>query len=749
MVKIEINGQQLRANFGEMLISVADREDITIPRFCYHKKLSVAANCRMCLVDIEGAPKPQPACSTPVVAGMKVYTTSDKAKSAQKAVMDFLLINHPLDCPICDQGGECELQDVSLMYGNYNSLFNESKRVMPDKDIGPLVQTDMTRCIHCTRCIRFGTEIAGMTEMGATGRGEYLTIETFLKSGLESELSGNMIDICPVGALTSKPFRYELRSWEMSAKANIARHDLVGSNIYVQTYKDLVKRIVACDNDAINETWISDRDRFSYEGLTHENRLLIPKIKIAGQWQEVAWNVALEFAATGLNNHILNNHQYNKLAALASNSATFEEFFILRKLLSSIGSYNVDYRLNVANLAKPIILESNIKLTALENIDYALIVGSNLRLEQPMINHRLRKSFLKGAVVDVLNFMEFNFNYKLDSVNIVAPNKLATILAAVLKQVCKITKAVVPDYLADITVTRESLKLAEKLLNAKKSVIILGEHVINNINAQEIAFLISKIAKNTDSKTLNLTFSGNALAANLASFIPDNNGIDVSSMLDAKLGAYIFLDVYPQYDFYNVDKAVVAFKDSFVIALNSFNDKLVADYADVLLPIASFYETSGTHVNIDNNLQTFTSAVNAPANAKPAWKVLKVLADLLGLANFDYVDTKAIANEAISHKKPLKIEDNTQLVINELSKIEVIVNNSPYAGDVLLRHAPSLQKTTIGQLNNAWINFKTAKKMNLITANTYLGVPLIISNEVADDCVFIYTNQAKQFKVEK
>ncbi|MEO1944290.1 MAG: NADH-quinone oxidoreductase subunit NuoG, partial [Candidatus Thioglobus sp.] len=334
MFEIEIDGKLVNAEAGEKLIEVTDRVGISVPRFCYHEKLSVAANCRMCLVDVEGAPKPQPACSTPVSEGMKVSTQNEKAKSAQKSVMEFLLINHPLDCPICDQGGECELQDVAMSYGSNVSRFNEGKRVIADSNIGALIHTDMTRCIHCTRCVRFGTEIAGIMEMGGTGRGESLKIEPFLNEGIQSELSGNMIDVCPVGALTSKPFRYELRSWQMNSTESIARHDLVGSNINVQTYKGKVKRIVARSNDSVNETWISDRDRFSYEGLSHSNRLLKPQVKFDGTWKEVSWEVVLDFCVKGLLRSAGESNSMNSLGVLASKTATLEEYYLLQKLVS-------------------------------------------------------------------------------------------------------------------------------------------------------------------------------------------------------------------------------------------------------------------------------------------------------------------------------------------------------------------------------------------------------------------------------
>jgi len=744
-VEIEIDGKIVNARAGEMLIAVTDREGISVPRFCYHKKLSISASCRMCLVDVEGAPKPQPACSTPIADGMRIHTQNEKAKTSQKAVMEFLLINHPLDCPICDQGGECELQDVAMEYGSDVSRFTEGKRIVADSDIGALIQTDMTRCIHCTRCVRFGTEIAGIMEMGGIGRGEDLKIEPFLTEGIQSELSGNMIDVCPVGALTSKPFRYELRTWQMNSKHNIARHDLVGSNIHAQTYKGKVKRIVARDNDDVNETWISDRDRFSYEGLSHENRLLAPQIKVEGEWKEVEWSVALDFAVRGLSNNILNSHQTSQLGALASNTATLEEFHLLQKILREIGSENIDHRLNVKNLNDPIVLDSNIKIANLENVDHALIVGSYTRLEQPMINHRLRKASLKGATVDVINAMEFDFNYPINSENIIAPNKVAVTLAGVLKVILESKQKEIPDYLAPVKTDDSSSALAEKLLSADQSVIVLGEHIINSDSAASIANLITNIAEQTKSSTLDLSMSGNSMAANLAGFVPGKGGLDVNAMLEADLKAYILLDVYPHYDFHHSIKAIEALNkdDTFVISLNSFKDKDVANYSDVLLPIACFYETSGSHVNIEGEIQSFAAAVSAPSDSKPAWKVLKVLADLLELPGFHYADSTQVTSEITHQSHNTHVHDEN---INLTAKqgVHVIWQKSPYAIDVLSRHSTSLQMTKIGQINSAWMTKTTAKSLDISENDKYLGVPVVISNTVANNCVFINANHSTQ-----
>jgi len=714
-----------------------------VPRFCYHKKLSIAANCRMCLVDVEGAPKPQPACSTPIADGMKIHTQNEKAKASQKAVMEFLLINHPLDCPICDQGGECELQDVAMDYGSDVSRFTEGKRIVADSDIGALIQTDMTRCIHCTRCVRFGAEVAGIMEMGATGRGEDLKIEPFLEEGIQSELSGNMIDVCPVGALTSKPFRYELRSWQMNAVSNVARHDLVGSNIITQTYKGKVKRIVAKDNESINETWISDRDRFSYEGLSHENRLLAPQIKVEGTWKEVEWNVALDFATRGLANNVFNTHQTDKLGALASNTATLEEFHLLQKILRSVGSENIDHRLNVKDLDNAISLESSIKLAGLEGVDHALVIGSNLRLEQPMISHRLRKANLSGASIDVINAMAFDFNYRLNSENIISPNQTAAMLAGVLKSVLQNAQVEIPDYLVDIKVNDVATQLAEKLSQSDNSVIVLGEHIVNNPQAASIANLVSEIAQHTNSTTLNVSATANSMAANMTGFVPGKGGLDVNAMLAADLKAYILLDIYPQYDFHHSLQAVEALsnEDTFVISLNSFKDDAVAQYSDVLLPIASFYETSGSHVNVEGEVQSFAAAVNAPSDTKPAWKVLKVLADLLELPGFHYADSTQVTSEVMhqSHKQHVHGES---IDVKVKRGVNVIWQKSPYAVDVLSRHATSLQATNIGQINSASMNKATAKKLEVAQDDEYLGVPVAINEAVANNCVFVNANHS-------
>jgi len=738
-IEIEIDGNIVHGHSGESIISIADREGIDIPRFCYHKKLSVAANCRMCLVDVEGNPKPQPACSTPASAGMRVHTNNEKAKASQKAVMEFLLINHPLDCPICDQGGECELQDVAMEYGSDVSKFNEGKRIVADKGIGALIQTDMTRCIHCTRCVRFGAEVAGIVEMGATGRGEELKIEPFLSEGIQSELSGNMIDVCPVGALTSKPFRYEVRSWQMSSVESVARHDLVGSNVFTQTHKGKVKRVVARDNESVNETWISDRDRFSYEGLTSNNRALTPKIKVKGEWQEASWEAALEAATSGIK-----RNSAEAFGALASKNATLEELYLLQKLTRGLGSENLDTRLDVANPSSASALETNISLAELEAIDHALIVNSYLRLEQPMINHRIRKATLQGAKVSTVNAKAFDFNYRVASSILSAPQNTVVTLSGVLKALLEADSQALPDYLKGAKVDQAQIDIANALSVAENAVVVLGEQVNSNPCADQVAKLVTQIAKASNSNTLNASATGNTLAAEKVGFKP-NGGLNAAQMFTANLNTFVLLDVYPTFDCVDSTAAIedLSRDDAFVVAINSFEDESVLSFADVILPLASFYETSGTHINIDNVAQSYGASVKAAGDSKPGWKVLKVLADLLELPGFDYTDSPQVADDALS-LSPNVATSEVDIIAMEVPNVATVWQYTPYVSDVLTRHAQSLQQTQIGQVSEATVSEATAKVLELSQGDLYKGVPVNINETVAEGCVFVHTNQARQ-----
>ena len=742
-IEIEIDGNLVQANQGDSIIAIADREGIEVPRFCYHKKLSVAANCRMCLVDIEGVPKAQPACSTPAASGMKIHTKNDKAKFAQKAVMEFLLINHPLDCPICDQGGECELQDVAMEYGSDVSKFNEGKRIVPDKGIGALIQTDMTRCIHCTRCVRFGAEVAGIVEMGGTGRGEGVKIEPFLTEGIQSELSGNMIDVCPVGALTSKPFRYEARTWQMNAVESIARHDLVGSNIHTQTYRGKVKRVVARDNESVNETWISDRDRFSYEGLNHESRALKPKIKKNGLWQEVDWQAALEFTVNGLKDHAQSPEQ---LGVLASKFSSLEEYYLMQKLARGFGTENIDFRLDQANLSSGGSLESTITLSEIESVDHALIVSSYTRFEQPMINHRIRKAALKGASVNTINSKKFDFNFKTELDVLSSPQKLLSMLQSVLKSLYDITKTKTPGHLSSVKSSDIHNRIAGDLIRSENAVIVLGEQLNSNPSSAEISNLILQIALISESKIANLTLSGNSHSAEKVGFIPAHPGKNASSMLTEGTKSFLLMDIDCDYDFIHSSLAKDVFnkEDVFVVSLASFEDQSTLDSADVVLPMASFYETSGTHINFDGVAQSFSASTKSPGDSKPGWKIIKVIADLLELEGFDFVDSAEVAEEALSLSKVEANFDDANSKSVDDSEITTLWQYAPYANDAVTRRATALQETNIGMINNAFVSQSTATKLNLNEDDLYLGVPVSISETVAEDCVFVHTNQARK-----
>ena len=756
---IEINDNSYPAKVGETVIMVADRARVNIPRFCYHKNLSIAANCRMCLVEVAGVSKTQPACSTPVSDGMKIYTHSALAKKAQKAVMSFLLINHPLDCPICDQGGECELQDVALTYGHDTSDFRESKRTMADKDLGALIQTDMTRCIHCTRCIRFGTEIAGITEMGAIGRGEYLSIEPYLESGIDSELSGNMIDICPVGALTSKPFRYTIRSWQMTSHPAISRHDSVGSYLWVQSYNNEVKRVVARENEALNETWIADRDRFSYEGLKHPNRLLAPKIKIENVWQTVSWEVALAFVAKRLSK-ILKIHHAGQFATLSAPSATLEEFYLLAKLMRALGSKHLDHRLHQRDFDSLSYFPSSIDLKTLAQSDYILIIGSYTRLEAPMLHHRVRQAANKGAKIIFINVAHFDFNIT-NSTQIITPLlEINLELAMILKALMQINNVEIPENLAHISISKTQQSIAQNLIKAKKSALIIGEHISFSKTYSMCVQLAKHIAHLSNSGIINATMKANAHGGYFAQILPDSKGgYTTSEMLQKNLRAYFLLDVYPEYDLNQAEIAVSAFKQAdFVLSLNSFASEVINEYAHAILPIASFFETSGTHINLIGDLEFTHASAHAPKEAKPAWKIIKVLADLLGIEHFNYNSTEQIYREITSKLKTPKIKEIaiSNLIFtntksgkdgkNSVAQIEVIWQNNPYAVDSLLRHSESLKKTKIGKINTARMTKDTAKKLALDANNHYYDVPILIDSTMADNTIFVQTHCAKYKK---
>ena len=702
---IEIDGRPFRARKGQMVIEVADANAIAIPRFCYHHKLTVAANCRMCLVEVERAPKPLPACATPVMDGMKVFTRSKTARAAQKSVMEFLLINHPLDCPICDQGGECELQDVAMGYGGDVSRFNERKRAVEDKDLGPLIATDMTRCIHCTRCVRFGEEIGGMPELGAAGRGEDMEIGTFIVGSVDSELSGNVIDLCPVGALTSKPFRFRARAWEMAQRDGIAPHDPVGSNIHLHVRRGRVMRVAPRANEAINEVWISDRDRFGYEGLYSEDRVRAPMVRRGGAWHEVSWEEALERSAAGLR-EVVASSGAAALGALASASCTVEELYLFQHLVRGLGSANVDHRVRQHDFsdqdAAPGYPSIGMGLADLERLDAALLIGSCTRKEHPIVNHRLRKASLAGAAVTYLDVMAHDLNLAPAARMVVPPPALAGALAAVTMAAARVAggklagarheqllrklegfgalaggigdglggigsvgtgsggaggiggagSASAPGDVENVAETgvrrlqqADAERIARALADAGRGAILLGPQAINHRDAAALRGLAACLADLTGATLGTLDEGANPAGAWIAGALPhrgprgtaaEPRGLDARAMIEADLDAYLLMGLEPELDCADGARAREALNRArFVVSLAAFRSEAMSEYAHVILPAAAFAETEGTFVNLSGTWQSFGAAVPPYADARPAWRVLRILGNLLDLPGFE------------------------------------------------------------------------------------------------------------------
>ncbi len=772
-ITIEVDGKALEARPGQMLIEVTDANDIYIPRFCYHKKLTVAANCRMCLVEVEKAPKPLPACATPVMDGMKVQTRSKLAIEAQKSVMEFLLINHPLDCPICDQGGECELQDLAIGYGEGVSRYQESKRVVKDKNIGPLVQTDMTRCIHCTRCIRFGEEIAGLREMGATGRGERMEIGTYIEKTVSSELSGNIIDVCPVGALTSKPFRFSARAWEMVQRESIAPHDSVGSNVQLHVKGDRVMRVVPAENEAINEVWISDRDRFSYEGLYSEDRLQTPMIKQNGVWQEASWETALEFVRDKLDKPLL-NHGGSQLGGLASPASTLEELYLFQKLLRALGTNNIDSRLRQNDFnqqetdpAFPYLGQS---IAALEDLDAVLVIGSNVRKEQPMINHRLRKASLKGADIMMVNSVDYELNYDISEKIIQSPAEITTILAGIIKAFSEMgnqsADSDIQSLTNNVTVNDSHRAIARKLSDAKNGSVLLGNLATAHNQFSTLKVLASAIAKLGNAKFGFLSEAANTSGAHLAGVLPhrgaggeaiDASGLNTDEMLEQSLKVYLLMGIEPELDCWDGRKALQAMQAAeFVVSLTAYESETMKQYADVLLPIALFAETSGTYINVEGQSQSFTGAVPPVGEARPAWKILRVMGNLLNLETFEYNSSEEVRDEVasvIDNVTPGRAGSWTtpESLNNGIAgngALQRITEIPMYSIDAMTRRAQALQNANESK-GLIQFNSTLAKKLNVATGDTVVAeyeenaysAAVMINEGVSDDCVLIQAAQ--------
>jgi len=700
MVEIELDGKKVEVPEGSMVMHAAEKAGTYIPHFCYHKKLSIAANCRMCLVDVEKAPKAMPACATPVAQGMVVHTKTDKAIKAQQSVMEFLLINHPLDCPICDQGGECQLQDLAVGYGGSSSHYEEEKRVGFQKNVGPLISMEeMSRCIHCTRCVRFGEEIAGDMELGMSNRGEHAEIETFLGETVDSELSGNMIDICPVGALTSKPFRYNARTWELSRRKSVSPHDSTGANLIVQVKNNRVMRVVPLENEAVNECWIADRDRFSYEALNSGDRLTSPMIKQDGQWLTVDWTTALEYVANGLK-QIKANHGADSLGLLASPHSTVEELSLAATLMRGLGSDNIDHRLRHADFtASAGARYLGMPIAALSTLKHALVVGSLLRKDHPLFAQRIRQATRRGAKVDVIGSdREFHggndWALPVRHFMNASADKWGALLANV-----AVAVAAEKGVQAPVTGTADAAAkaIATNLCAGTDTAILLGNAAAHHVDASALLSLANWIASQTGCKVGYLTEAANTVGAQLVKAQPQTGGQNAAQMLSGSCKAVVLLGCEPAADSAAGAAAVAALQQAdMVVSLNAFKTNL--DVADVLLPISPFTETSGTFVNAAGLAQSFHAVVKPLGDTRPAWKVLRVLCNLMGIPGTDFEssqDVLAATGLTVGQVSEAQLSNACDAPI-EFKAIALDAAPSVagiYQLDGLVRRAPALQHT--------------------------------------------------------
>ena len=705
MINLEIDGKAVEVKEGSTVMDAATQLGVYVPHFCYHKKLSIAANCRMCLVEVEKAPKPLPACATPATEGMKVSTRSQQAKTAQKGVMEFLLINHPLDCPICDQGGECQLQDLAVGYGGSESRYKEAKRVVPEKELGPLISAaEMSRCIHCTRCVRFGQEVAGVMELGMAGRGEHSEIMSFVGSSVDSELSGNMIDVCPVGALTSKPFRYSARTWELARRKTVGAHDSLGSNLVAQVKGDRVVRVVPLENEKINECWISDRDRFSYEGLSSNERLEKPMVKTDGQWREVDWASALEAVKAGLENTV-NAHGPEALAGIVSPQATTEEVFMLKQLLKAFGSSKLDHRLrqlNQEDLPNRKIPWLGVNISEFDRVDRFLIVGSNLRKESPLLAHRVRRANKeRGAEVSVINSIDTDLLLAIKSKRIVNPSQISVELGRILVAVLNAKNLSVPNYLSGIESDAESDATAQSLLSGERKLILLGSFSLQQESRPTIEKLAMALATQTGATVGFILEGANSMGAELVSLQDD--AASSGSALQGKAGAFILLHAEPELDCARPKVALDTMKAAdFVVALSPYKHRAV-EYADVLLPISPFTETGGIFFNMEGRQQKFGPVAKPLGDTRPAWKVLRALGSICEKPNFDYQTLEDVRRDIPGIKEVIASDlllqesdyrDDFEVTLSQnVGGIERVAEVPMYSGDSVVRRASALQST--------------------------------------------------------
>ena len=701
MIEIELDGKKVDILEGSMIMHAAEKAGTYIPHFCYHKKLSIAASCRMCLVDVEKMPKPMPACATPVTQGMIVRTKNDKAIKAQKSVMEFLLINHPLDCPICDQGGECQLQDLAVGYGASASRYDEEKRVVAVKDVGPLISMqEMSRCIHCTRCVRFGQEVAGVMELGMSHRGEHAEIETFLGQSIDSELSGNMIDICPVGALTSKPFRYSARTWELSRRKSISPHDSTGANLIVQVKNNKVMRVVPLENEDVNECWIADRDRFSYEALNSDDRLTTPMLKQGGVWTSVDWQTALEYVANGLK-QIKSEHGAASIGALVSPHSTLEELHLAATLMRGLGSQNIDYRLrNAEFVPSEGVRYLGTSIASLSELQRVLVVGSSLRKEHPLFAQRIRQAVRKGCAVNAIQSIEEDWAMPVSNVLLSTDSTWVQSLANIASAVASEKGIAAP---ASGTACETSIAIAKSLMTGERKAILLGNAAAHHAKASSILALSNWIGEQTGATVGYLTEAANTVGAQLVGAMPGKNGLNAGQMLNGALKAVLLLNSEPEFDSALGTSSISGLSNAqMVVTFSPFKSNMAL--SDVLLPIAPFTETSGTFVNAEGRVQSFHAVVKPLAETRPAWKVLRVLANMLDVPAFEFDSSQ----DVLKNISGLSLLDEPYVSDGILSnKIQQMIDVVPasispvvasiYTLDAIVRRAQSLQQTADGK----------------------------------------------------
>ena len=722
MIEVEIDGRKVEVPVGSMLMDAAGRLGIYIPHFCYHKKLTIAANCRMCLVEVEKAPKPLPACATPVAKGMVARTQSAFARQAQRSVMEFLLINHPLDCPICDQGGECQLQDLAVGYGGSASRYTEPKRVVFHKSMGPLISAEeMMRCIHCTRCVRFGQEVAGVMELGMAGRGEHAEILSFVGRSVDSELSGNMIDICPVGALTSKPFRYEARSWELSRRKSISSHDSLGSNLIVQVKNNEVMRVLPLENEEVNECWLSDRDRFSYKGLNAPDRLLRPMLKQGDQWSEVDWTVALDYVAHALT-QVKSEHGAETIGALAWPGSTLEELHLLTKVIRAFGSDNIDFRLRQSDLSVDGVPWLGMKIADVGKLDRVLLVGSFLRKDQPLLSARLRAATKHGCKVNVLHAVDTDLLMPVANKVIVRPSEWVQALCEIAIAIAAERGERVP---ADgISAGDRARAIATSLLTGERKAILLGNAALQHPDALQLRAWAQWIAKATDASLGVLSEAANTVGGYVVGAYPRHSGLNARAMIEQPRKAYLLWNVEPDYDVANPAATARALQAADTVIACSVYRNGALDYADVILPIAPFTETAGTFINCEGRVQSFNGTVRPAGEARPGWKVLRVLGNLLGLEGFEYETSDQVRSEAVPADVSAMLSNETsstpakpQDAKGNASAAERIADVPIYFSDAIVRRSTPLQETRDAGPPKARANAKTLQSFGVATGD--------------------------------